>query len=172
MLDEFCANSGLARKYAIKILSAKYEYSKVERVGRKGRKRKYGHDFMIAAIKIWEVLDYPCGQRLQPALSEMYATLVRCKEMNFNEAISEQFKIVSGMCRCPRFKDNTDRLHHVFDVLCDMENFYDGEVVDIITKLNGELSKEAYKGLGCSKCACCSNLTANQLAAGFKNAAH
>ena len=96
ILDEFCANSGLARKYAIKILSAKYEYNKVERVGRNGRKRKYSHDFMIAAIKIWEVLDYPCGQRLKPSLSEMYATLVRFNEINFDEKISEQLKTVSG----------------------------------------------------------------------------
>ena len=86
----------MARKYAIKILSAKCEYNKVERVGRKGRKRKYGHDFMIEAIKIWETLDYPCGQRLKPALPEMYATLVRFKEIDFDEKISEQLKSVSG----------------------------------------------------------------------------
>ncbi len=96
ILDEFCSNSGLARKYAIKIMSAKCEYNKVGRIGRKGRKRKYGHDFMIVAIKIWELLDYPCGQRLKPALPELYATLVRFKEINFDEAISKQLKSVSG----------------------------------------------------------------------------
>ncbi|HLD85867.1 MAG TPA: transposase [Patescibacteria group bacterium] len=96
LLDEFCANSGLARKYAIKILSAKYDCNRVLRFGRKGRKRKYGHDFMIEAIKIWEVLDYPCGQRLKPALPEMYATLARFKEINFDEKINEQLKTVSG----------------------------------------------------------------------------
>lgn len=110
ILDEFCANSGLARKYAIKILSAKYDYNKVERVGRRGRKRKYGHDFMIVAIKIWEILDYPCGQRLKPALPEMYTTLVRFKETNFNEVIVKQLKTVSGKTLDRRLeKERTER---------------------------------------------------------------
>ena len=96
ILDELCANSGLARKYAIKIMSAKYECNKVERVGRKGRKKKYNHGFMAVVIKIWEVLGYPCGQRLKPALPELYAVLVRCNEIDSNEAINEQLKAVSG----------------------------------------------------------------------------
>lgn len=95
ILDEFCANSGLVRKYAIKILSAKCDYHRVERDGRKGRIKKYGHDFMMVVIKIWDVLDYPCGQRLKPVLSEMYSTLARFKEISFNEAINEQLKAVS-----------------------------------------------------------------------------
>ena len=96
ILDEFCANSGLARKYAIRILSAKYDYHKIERVGRKGRRKKYGHDFMIVAIKIWEVLEYPCGQRLKPSLPEIYEMMIRFKEINFDKAIDEQLKSVSG----------------------------------------------------------------------------
>lgn len=104
ILDEFCANSGLARKYAIKILSAKYDCNKIARIGRKGRKRKYGHDFMIAVIKIWETLDYPCGQRLKPALPEIYAALVRFKEINFDENISQQLKTVSGKTLDRRLK--------------------------------------------------------------------
>lgn len=96
MLDEFCSNSGLARKYAIKIFSAKCDYHKIERVGRKGRKRKYGHDFMMTVIKIWEALEYPCGQRLKPVLPEMYETLRRFKEINFSETINEQLKSVSA----------------------------------------------------------------------------
>lgn len=104
ILDEFCANSGLARKYAIKILSAKHDCNKIARIGRKGRKRKYGHDFMIAVIKIWEVLDYPCGQRLKSSLPEMYAALIRFKEINFNEVVSQQLKTVSGKTLDRRLK--------------------------------------------------------------------
>ena len=96
ILDEFCANSGLVRKYAIKILSARCDYCRVARDGRKGRIKKYGHEFIMAVIKIWEMLDYPCGQRLKPVLPEMYATLARFKEISFNEAINEQLKTVSG----------------------------------------------------------------------------
>jgi len=96
ILDEFCSNSGLARKYAIRIMSAKCDCNRIARMGRKGRKRKYSHDFMLVAVKIWELLDYPCGQRLKPALPEMYATLVRFKEINFDEKINGQLKTVSG----------------------------------------------------------------------------
>lgn len=96
ILDEFCSNSGLARKYAIKILSAKFDCNRIARVGRKGRKKKYGHGFMMIVIKIWEVLEYPCGQRLKPALPEMYEALVRFKEIIFDEEINEQLKAVSG----------------------------------------------------------------------------
>ena len=104
ILDEFCASSGLTRKYAIKILSAKCDYNKIALVGRKGRKKKYGPDFMIVAIKIREVLDFPCGQRLQPALPEMYATLARFKEIDFDEKINEQLKTVSGKTLDRRLK--------------------------------------------------------------------
>jgi hypothetical protein len=72
-------------------------------------------------------------------------------------------KIIFGLCGCSHFKDNDDKLHHVFDILADLEAFYDNEAVDMIIRLNGELSKSTYKGLGCRKCACCSNITFNRL---------
>lgn len=104
ILDEFCASSRLSRKYATAIFSAKCDYNKVERVGRKGRKKKYGHDFMMTVIKIWELLEYPCGQRLEPVLSKMYETLGRFKEINFNETINEQLKSVSAKTLDRRLK--------------------------------------------------------------------
>lgn len=110
ILDEFCANSNLARKYAIKILSAKYDYNRIGRIGRKGRKKKYGHSFMMEVIKIWEMLDYPCGQRLKPVLPEMYATLARFKEIDFNKTINEQLKTISGKTLDRRLeKERTSR---------------------------------------------------------------
>lgn len=97
ILDEFCQGTGYARKYAIAILAAGHDNNRIARVGRKGRKKKYNHEIIAAIVKIWEVLDFPCGQRLKPALPEMYATLVvRFKEITFNEATRDGFKTISA----------------------------------------------------------------------------
>jgi len=56
ILDEFCSNTGFNRKYAITILSAKYEYNKVKIYGRKQRKTTYGSDVIMPIIKIWGII--------------------------------------------------------------------------------------------------------------------
>ena len=111
ILDEFCQSTRYARKYAIAILAAGYDNSRVARVGRKGRENKYGHATMAAAVKIWEVLDFPCGQRLQPALPEMYAILVRFKEMTFNEAVKASLETISAKTLDRRLKRERERRH-------------------------------------------------------------
>ena len=111
ILDEFCQSTGYARKYAIRILAAGYDNNRVARVGRNGREKKYDHVTMSAAIKIWEVLDFPCGQRLQPALPEMYATLVRFREMTFNEATKAGLETISAKTLDRRLKKERERRH-------------------------------------------------------------
>ena len=66
ILDEFCQSAGYARKYAIVILATGYDNNRIARIGRKGRKKKYSHEVMAAVVKIWEVLDFPCGQHQLP----------------------------------------------------------------------------------------------------------
>ena len=111
ILDEFCKSTGYARKYAIVILAAGYDNNRIARVGRKGRKKKYGHETMAAVVKIWEVLDFPCGQRLKPALPEMHATLVRFKEMIFTEAIRDDLETISAKTLDRRLKRERERRH-------------------------------------------------------------
>lgn len=94
ILDEFCMNTGYARKYAIAILAAGYDHNKVARVGRKRRKNKYGQDIMATVVKIWELLDFPCGQRLKPALPEIYSVLIRCQEIAFDETIKNKLETI------------------------------------------------------------------------------
>jgi len=77
ILDEFCNNTGYNRKYAINILQANYDNDKVAKYGRKPRTKVYDSDVMLAAIKIWELLDYPCGVRLKPILVPMIKSLQR-----------------------------------------------------------------------------------------------
>lgn len=111
ILDEFCQSTGYARKYAIAILAAGYDNNRMAKVGRKGRKKKYGHETMVVVVKIWEVLDFPCGQRLKPALPEMYATLVRFKEIPFNQKVKEGLEKISAKTLDRRLKREREIRH-------------------------------------------------------------
>ncbi|MFQ5822113.1 MAG: hypothetical protein ACE5IT_09630 [bacterium] len=95
ILDEFCSNTGYNRKYAITIMQAGYEYDRVERYGRKQRKKVYGPDVMTVVIKIWELLEYPCGTRLKPALLPMLKALERHREIRVADQTKQKLKRIS-----------------------------------------------------------------------------
>lgn len=95
ILDEFCSNTGFNRKYAITILSAKYEYDKVNIYGRKKRKIIYGPNVVMPIIKIWELLEYPCGARLKPVLLATATALKRHQELTFSDKVGQQLKTIS-----------------------------------------------------------------------------
>lgn len=111
ILSEFCANAGYARKYAIKILAAGYEHDRITKVGRKRRVRKYDTEIIKTIMLIWEVLDFPCGARLKPTLTEMYQVLVREKEMTANGEIEEKLKIIGSSTLDRRLKREREIRH-------------------------------------------------------------
>lgn len=92
ILDEFCRNTGYDRKYAIQIFKAGYDYCRVEREGRKSRRKKYSSEVMAVAIKVWELLDYPYGARLKPILNSTLESMIRHKEI----FVSEKTKFLLG----------------------------------------------------------------------------
>lgn len=96
ILNEFCKNSGYNRKYAINILQAGYVNNKVERFGRKPRSVVYDSNVMLTAIKIWELLDYPCGVRLKPMLLEMVKSLERFGEIKVNSKTKKELGKISA----------------------------------------------------------------------------
>lgn len=96
ILDEFCANTKFNRKYATQIMQAKHEYNKTEKYGRKARKMVYNSDVMLPVIKIWELLEYPCGARLEPVLFSTAEALERHHEIKFNQNIKQQLKTISA----------------------------------------------------------------------------
>lgn len=111
ILDEFCHNTGYARKYAIKILAAGYDNNRVAKSGRKRRIRTYGSAIMLPVIKIWELLGFPCGTRLKPSLPEMYEVLVRFKEITFNENIKTKLATISAKTLDRRLKREREIRH-------------------------------------------------------------
>lgn len=90
ILDEFCQNSGLNRKYAIHIFQAGYETNRVAKYGRKKRTLTYGPDVMAVIVRIWELLEFPCGARLASVLLSTAEQMERCKELTLTDELREK----------------------------------------------------------------------------------
>jgi len=60
ILDEYCGDTGQARKYVIKKAQPGVELKPRQR---KKRKEVYDCQVNAALARIWEIFDYPCGQR-------------------------------------------------------------------------------------------------------------
>ena len=65
ILDEYCCNTGQARKYVIRKIQPGVDLRPQQR-----KKRKQAYDGQVKATlaKVWEIFDCPCGQRLKPIL--------------------------------------------------------------------------------------------------------
>jgi hypothetical protein len=103
MLDEFCALTGYNRSYAASVLRkgpsrrampAKSLKPVVTR--RRGRKPLYGAEVKKALVKVWAVLDCPCGKRLVAALPETVAALERFGEIRLNGEVREKLLSMSA----------------------------------------------------------------------------
>lgn len=92
MLNEFCSNTEYHRKYAINL------FNRQPRENRKrvGRSQKYDAKlFSDIIIPIWELLDYPCGVRLQPELVNMASAMERSNEIKITEEVKKQLGNIS-----------------------------------------------------------------------------
>ena len=83
LLNEARKRTKLNRKVLIRKLSQ--IPAAVERKRKRARKAKYTAEVKAPLIQIWELFDYPCGQRLAPVLREQVAKLrasgdLRCSE--------------------------------------------------------------------------------------------
>jgi len=75
ILDEYCQNTGLNRKYAISKL--KDSSGEGKEIRKRGRKRKYSYETDTALIAIWKYFDGICAERLHPYLPEAISVLER-----------------------------------------------------------------------------------------------
>ena len=95
ILDEFCQNAGYNRKYAIRRLAPQNEIDPPKVINRK-RKCTYTNEDIYYLSKIWEIMDYPCGQRLAPILSEIIDILIYHKELIIPRITIEKLKNISS----------------------------------------------------------------------------
>jgi len=93
IINEFCKVTGYHRKSAIRLFNAPLF---VKPKSRKPRGKTYTNTVKYYLMKIWKILDYPCGQRLAPMLSEMVRVLERCKEVLFPKEVKEKLQKISS----------------------------------------------------------------------------
>jgi hypothetical protein len=60
------------------------------------RKPAYGSDTLAALLTVWEIFDYPCGQRLAPALRQEVERLRRSKELRCSDEVAAQLQEISA----------------------------------------------------------------------------
>jgi hypothetical protein len=103
ILDEYCANTGYPRKYAIAKLK-KYQYTddlshKV--AGRHERKRKKVYDAAVRAglAPLWEAADNISSKLFHPYLPELLRVMKTHKEIELDPAVEEKLLAMShGTC--------------------------------------------------------------------------
>jgi hypothetical protein len=108
ILDEYCANTGHARKYAIRKLRAR---ENPDDKPRKKRKPVYDGEAIAALASIWEVFDYPCGQRLKPLVERETDRLRAFGEVSISDEVATKLKKMSAATIDRKLKHQKEVLH-------------------------------------------------------------
>lgn len=93
LLDEARKRTNLNRKYLIRKLSPVMEYDIHVR-----KKRTEVYDGLVkeALVKVWEIFDFPCGQRLAPVLKTELDRLKNLGELACSNATIKKLKRISS----------------------------------------------------------------------------
>lgn len=95
LLDEYCRNTSQNRKYAIRVLCAPAGSPATLSSCKKKRRCRYDHRIRAALVKVWEVMDYPCGQRLAPFMDEIVSRLREFDELEISDQTAGLLKEMS-----------------------------------------------------------------------------
>jgi len=93
LLDEYCRNTGMARKSVLRKIAG---LLKGESPPRKQRRPVYGRPVRVALETLWEIFDRPCGQRLKPLVEEELGRLRSLGELKVDEKTARQLQRVSS----------------------------------------------------------------------------
>jgi hypothetical protein len=93
LLDEYCRNTGMARKSVLRKIAG---LLKGESPPRKQRRPMYGRPVRVALETLWEIFDRPCGQRLKPLVEEELGRLRSLGELKVDEKTARQLQRVSS----------------------------------------------------------------------------
>lgn len=79
-----------------KVLIGKLAHPPKPEPGRRGpRRATYGADVVSALVKLWEMFDYPCGQRLAPAMRSEVQKLRDTKKLKCSAEVGDKLERVS-----------------------------------------------------------------------------
>ena len=107
ILDEYCRNTGQTRKYVI----TKIHKAELRPKQRKKRKETYGGQVRAALARIWEIFDYPCGQRLKPLLETELDRLRYLDEIEVPDNIALKLSMISSATIDRKLKHQREFLH-------------------------------------------------------------
>ena len=103
MLDEFCALTGYNRSYAAGVLrkgppaKGRGKRTPLRPVGpRRGRRPIYTAEVRKHLVKVWAVLDCPCGKRLVAAMPHTLEALERFGEIRLEDEVREKLLALSA----------------------------------------------------------------------------
>jgi len=108
ILDEYCGNTGQNRKYVIRKLSSSISLVPKRRGG---KEVIYDGHVKAALAKLWEIFDYPCGQRLAPLLKTEVDRLRQLEEIVIPSEVAEKLKRVSPRTIDRALKHQRNVLH-------------------------------------------------------------
>jgi hypothetical protein len=92
LLDEAQKRTRLNRKYLIRRLNGPLRPVAVRR---RRRSRKYGAAVGSALVELWEMFDFPCGQRLAPLLRREVGRLRQLGELRCSDEVAEKLQQMS-----------------------------------------------------------------------------
>ena len=107
ILNEYCSNIGQSRKHVIR----KIHRAEIRPKQRKKRKEIYDGQVKAALAKIWEIFDYPCGQRLKPLLETEVDRLSEFGEIEIPDEVALKLKIMSSATIDRKLKHQREFLH-------------------------------------------------------------
>jgi hypothetical protein len=109
ILNEFCANTGYHRKYAIRLLNGPPPSRfRPERVRRRARAPSYGPEVMSVLQAVWEAAGYPGSVRLK-ALLPLWMPWVR-KRLRVSAEVERQLLAISARQVDRRLRERKRRL--------------------------------------------------------------
>lgn len=92
ILDEYCGNTGQNRKYVIRKLNSSISLVPKRRGG---KEVVYDGYVKVALVKVWEIFDYPCGQKLAPLLKTEVDRLRQLEELIIPNEVANKLKRIS-----------------------------------------------------------------------------
>ena len=95
LLDEAQKRTKYNRKYLIRALNRPSGW-KLVRGRRRRRRAEYGAAVMTALVRMWEIFEQPCGQRLEVVLKTELDRLRRLGEVRCSDLVAEQLKQISA----------------------------------------------------------------------------